>query len=307
MRFERIDTILKVLKETALNYASHLGKDCEYECKRIKRFASFLQKENGIDNFFEFGVDLDQEIEKLNLMGVYYSEPLTDYEIGSLLECSIFLTAHLNEFDYEDYQNAIITIADAVMLLHPSYEYPDFSTETQSIQKDSQFETEKNAYSKIEKHMVELCFNFGKLLYEKNFEDESVQLNKLARVASSETGMNINSARIEILRVKALLSGQVYKRSISAGTLNRYLTLIKNEYGNEKLQEALQSVKKLIELRKELNLTSFKVEKVCNKFIEELNQKEETQIENEVEEINCSDKNDENIILDKNNDIMMNM
>lgn len=114
-------------------------------------------------------------------------------------------------------------------------------------------------YTKMTDEMIDICYEYGKRFYEGD------NLRELAENASTETGMNKNSAVMYISVVCSMLSGEGYKRTISKRALEKYLEKISEEYGSTGLKKAIESTRIHIEYRKSCGHNVDSVEEVCNR------------------------------------------
>ena len=112
----------------------------------------------------------------------------------------------------------------------------------------SDSDEEPTTYTHITKEMLDACFSYGE-----KAEDASASLmGAYADRIANETGMNRNSALINLYAVRALLDGTPYKRAVSEKGVRHYLTLIRQKYGEKKLQTALLSLSAHIAYRHDI-------------------------------------------------------
>lgn len=110
--------------------------------------------------------------------------------------------------------------------------------------------------------MIHACYVMGK----NAFQNRGANLWTLADQASTQTGVNRNSAFMYICAVKCLLEGTVYKRHINAKALKRYFDNIFEEYGSDGLARALNATQLNIEYRKQLGVPYDSIVKICDEY-----------------------------------------
>ena len=110
--------------------------------------------------------------------------------------------------------------------------------------------------------MVEGCYRLGK----EAVNCPAANLWGYADQMARETGMNANSAFIYIYVVRCMLTGQVFKRAISAAALRKYLETIWSEFGPEGLARALQAVRQHMEYRRELGQMVGSISDICDEW-----------------------------------------
>lgn len=120
---------------------------------------------------------------------------------------------------------------------------------------------EKPARISLTDEMIDACYRAGKEF----FNDNTINSLKKANEISLSTGINEKSAYMYINAVKAMLSGEIFKRAISNRATERYFKYILDDYGKEGLKKALESVKEHIKYRQQCGLIVDGLEKLCEK------------------------------------------
>ena len=107
--------------------------------------------------------------------------------------------------------------------------------------------------AKITSDMIEEAYKNAKLVYE-NIISHSKAINNL-----SEIDMNPNSSSNLVNNLKCMLEGKKYTRTNSALITNIYLKNILRDFGRDKLQNALYSLKRYIKHYQNLQNTNMKI------------------------------------------------
>lgn len=115
-------------------------------------------------------------------------------------------------------------------------------------------------YTKMTDEMIEICYRCGKKVH------QGENLQELADDIAAETGMNRNSAIMYLYAVSGMLSGTIYKRSISGKALKIYLNKIFNEFGSAGLKRAIKATRLHIDYRRDCGHTVDSIEKICDEF-----------------------------------------
>ena len=115
-------------------------------------------------------------------------------------------------------------------------------------------------YTKMTDEMIEECYRQGKA----TAGQSGVNLWTCAEEVRRRTGMNQNSAFMYIYVVRCMLTGQVFKRAISAAALRKYLETIWSEFGEAGLAKALRAVRQHVEYRRELGHMVGSVSAICD-------------------------------------------
>lgn len=131
---------------------------------------------------------------------------------------------------------------------------------------EKQNESNKNSvsYTKITEEMIDFCYRNGKKLV------AGENIMKLAYDITDSTGMNQTSAIMCLYAVQGMLEGKVYKRAISTKATKKFYDAIWKDCGNDGLQKAIYATRLHIDYRKECNLTSNSIEKICELYEKKL-------------------------------------
>ena len=115
---------------------------------------------------------------------------------------------------------------------------------------------------KVTDEMLEECYQMGKLFFEGKEDD----VQYMAEQVNKKTSMNRNNAIMTIFAVIALLSGELYKRGISAKATKKYFANIMRDYGEGALQRAIAAMRMHISYRRSLHHNVDLLETVCDEF-----------------------------------------
>lgn len=115
---------------------------------------------------------------------------------------------------------------------------------------------------KVTPEMTELCYEKAKLLC----NNENLNMDDLAQEVSKQTGMNFNTAKMNIHSITKMLKGEGYNRIISSDSLDLCLSLIYAEYGYGGLYKALKATKLHIEYLKTKGMATQKLFSVYDKY-----------------------------------------
>ncbi|MFJ5366858.1 HNH endonuclease [Pectobacterium punjabense] len=91
--------------------------------------------------------------------------------------------------------------------------------------------------SKISKEQYTAAYTIGCQVYNK-----VIALQHGAKILNEEYGLNENSAKDYINNLKHMLNGEVFKRTLSAGSFEYYLIKIREDFGIELFRKAILSV-----------------------------------------------------------------
>lgn len=135
------------------------------------------------------------------------------------------------------------------------------STESDETQfRSAKMQPKKNV--KVTPEMTRLCYEKAKALYRNPYLDT----NDLAEEVSTQTGMNLGTAKMNINSITQLFKGEEYKRLLSADSLDLCLEMIGNEFGKEVLEKALTAVNLHIAYLKTIGNPAWKLLSVYNKY-----------------------------------------
>lgn len=123
-------------------------------------------------------------------------------------------------------------------------------------------ETQPKKNVKVTPEMTRLCYEKAKAVYRNPYLDT----NDLANEVSAQTGMNFDTAKMNIYSITQLLKGEEYKRLLSADSLDMCLEMISNEFGQDGLEKALTAVKLHISYLKTIGNPAWKLQNVYNKY-----------------------------------------
>ena len=141
-------------------------------------------------------------------------------------------------------------------------ETPSASNETQEAGNDETAQQSGGSYTRMTDEMIRACYVMGKTA----FHNRGVNLWTLADQASTQTGVNRNSAFMYICAVKSLLEGTVYKRAVNVKALKTYFDNIFTEYGRDGLLRALNATCKHVEYRKQCGIPYDSIVKICDEY-----------------------------------------
>ena len=120
--------------------------------------------------------------------------------------------------------------------------------------------TTATQYTKMTDEMIDICYRCGKKVHQgENPQD-------LADDISVETGMNRNSAIMYLYAVSGMLSGTIYKRSISAKAMKIYFDKIFNETGSAGLKRAIRATRLHIDYRRDCGHMVDSIEQLCDDY-----------------------------------------
>ena len=159
-------------------------------------------------------------------------------------------------------EQEVARLRESVRLLEEAQESAALSNSGQPEEGDS---SEEKQYGKVTDRMIDICYVYGK----KSFEAPEASWNYADEVVK-ETDMNRNSAFMYMYVVRCLLSGSVFKRSISMKALKQYLMQIEEEYGKVGLAKALQAVDAFMDYRRATNQPVKSVQKIYREFKQRL-------------------------------------
>lgn len=115
-------------------------------------------------------------------------------------------------------------------------------------------------YTKMTDEMIEICYRCGKKVH----QGENPQ--ELADDIANETGMNRNSAIMYLYAVSGMLSGTIYKRSISSKAMKIYFDKIFNEFGSAGLKRAIKATRLHIDYRRDCGHMVDSIERTCDDY-----------------------------------------
>lgn len=125
-----------------------------------------------------------------------------------------------------------------------------------------QFEIQPKRNVKVTPEMTRLCYEKAKQAYNNPYLDT----NDLAEDVSEKTGMNFNTAKMNIYSIVQMLKGEEYNRLLSADSLDLCLNMIYEEFGRQGLEKALTATRLHIEYLKTKDMATSKLISVYNKY-----------------------------------------
>lgn len=120
--------------------------------------------------------------------------------------------------------------------------------------------TTATQYTKMTDEMIEICYRCGKKVH----LGENPQ--ELADDIAAETGMNRNSAIMYLYAVSGMLSGTIYKRSISGKAMKIYFDKIFSEAGSTGLKRAIRATRLHIDYRRDCGHMVDSIERLCDDY-----------------------------------------
>lgn len=131
-----------------------------------------------------------------------------------------------------------------------------------SLSNFEQRENQPKRNVKVTPEMTRLCYEKAKLAYSNQYLDT----NDLAEEVSNQTGMNFNTAKMNIGSIVLMLKGEEYNRILSADSLDLCLKMIYQEFGKEGLDKALTATKLHINYLKTKDMATAKLLSVYKKY-----------------------------------------
>lgn len=119
---------------------------------------------------------------------------------------------------------------------------------------------------KVTPEMTEICYQYAKIAY----EQKNVDIDDLAEKVAQDTGMNENTAKMNIGSIKAMLEGVGFNRILSSQSLRMCFKFIYNDYGKIGLKKAIDATKEHIRYLNSINNPAINLKKVCSEFEEML-------------------------------------
>ena len=156
------------------------------------------------------------------------------------------------------YETIILELMSRVQKLEEEVEELKGIIKSTNIQADAQ--PKRNV--KVTPEMTKLCYEKAKQAY----NNEYLDTNELAKEVADQTGMNFNTAKMNIYSITQMLKGEEFNRLLSADSLDLCLSLIYDEYGFTGLQKALKATGLHIEYLKTKDMATAKLLSVYNKY-----------------------------------------
>lgn len=157
------------------------------------------------------------------------------------------------------YETIILEMMSRIQKLEEEIEQLK-NTVSSNIIEPSDAQTKRNV--KVTPEMTRLCYEKAKAVYNNQYLDTNI----LAEEVSSKTGMNFNTAKMNIGSIILMLKGEEYNRILSADSLDLCLDMIYCEFGMPGLTKALNATKLHIEYLKTKGIATSKLISVFNKY-----------------------------------------
>ena len=134
--------------------------------------------------------------------------------------------------------------------------------DTVSVGSIEQVESQPKRNVKVTPEMTRECYEQAKLAYKKHY----IYSDDLAEEVSKKTGMNYNTAKMNIHSMTQMLRGEEYNRILSADSLDLCLGWIYSDFGLKGLDNALNATELHIEYLKTKDMATSKLISVFNKY-----------------------------------------
>lgn len=157
------------------------------------------------------------------------------------------------------YETIILEMMSRIQKLEEEVEQLK-NTVTSNSFEQAEIQPKKNV--KVTPEMTRLCYEKAKAVYYNQYLDT----NDLAGEISNQTGMNFNTAKMNIYSIVQMLKGEEYNRLLSADSLDLCLDMIYREFGKQGLEKALTATKLHIEYLKTKNMATAKLLSVYNRY-----------------------------------------
>lgn len=157
------------------------------------------------------------------------------------------------------YETIILEMMSRIQKLEEEVEQLKNTLSSNSFE---QSESQPKRNIKVTIEMTELCYEKAKQIYNNQYLD----INDLAQEVSSQTGMNVNTAKMNIYSITQMLRGEEYNRLLSAESLSVCLEMIYNDYGKKGLEKALTATELHIEYLNTKGMATAKLISVFNKY-----------------------------------------
>lgn len=157
------------------------------------------------------------------------------------------------------YETIILEMMSRIQKLEDEVEKLKNNFSSNSVE---QSESQPKRNIKVTIEMTELCYEKAKQIYNNQY----LEINDLAQEVSSKTGMNVNTAKMNIYSITQMLKGEEYNRLLSAESLSVCLEMIYNDYGKRGLEKALTATELHIEYLKSKGMATSKLMSVLCKY-----------------------------------------
>lgn len=157
------------------------------------------------------------------------------------------------------YETIILELMSRVQKLEEEVERLKNSVAENNSQ---QMETVPKRNVKVTEEMTRLCYEKAIIAYRNHY----IHTDDLADEVCKQTGMNFNTAKMNIYSITQMLRGEEYNRLLSAGSLDLCLKWIYEDFGSKGLQNALTATSLHIEYLKTKDMATEKLLSVYNKY-----------------------------------------
>lgn len=159
---------------------------------------------------------------------------------------------------YMQYETIILEMMSRVQKLEEEVEQLKNTLLSNSFE---QSETQPKRNVKVTPEMTRLCYEKAKEVYKNKY----IYIDEFAEQVSNQTGMNFNTAKMNIYSIAQMLRGEEYNRLLSADSLDLCLDMIYRDYGEKGLRKALKATELHIEYLKTKDMATSKLISVFNK------------------------------------------
>lgn len=156
------------------------------------------------------------------------------------------------------YETIILELMSRVQKLEEEVEKLKNGIQSNDFEQ-AEFPTKRNV--KVTPEMTRLCYEQAKKAYVNHY----IYTNDLAEEVSIKTGMNFNTAKMNIHSMTLMLRGEEYNRILSADALDLCLTWIYEDFSQKGLKNALKATELHIEYLKTKDMATSKLIAVFNK------------------------------------------
>lgn len=157
------------------------------------------------------------------------------------------------------YETIILELMSRVQKLEEEVEQLKSAVKANSFE---QTENQAKKNVKVTPEMTRECYKQAKKAYKNHY----IYSDDLAEEVSKKTGMNYNTAKMNIHSMTQMLRGEEYNRLLSADSLDLCLKLICDDFGQKGLENALNATKLHIEYLKTKDMATAKLLSVYNKY-----------------------------------------
>ena len=157
------------------------------------------------------------------------------------------------------YETIILELMSRVQKLEEEVEQLKSVVSNGSIEQ-AEIQPKKNV--KVTPEMTRECYEQAKIAYRNHY----VYIDELAEEVSKKTGMNYNTAKMNIGSITKMLRGEEYNRLLSADALDLCLGWIYEDFGLKGLENALTATELHIEYLKTKDMATAKLLSAYNKY-----------------------------------------